>query len=75
MQFDKVDKWLSAIKDYHLPACLFMFVVGAVLQALGHMDTAFVAYTGTIVGGITGHAFSSAWKDGDDPNKGDGHDK
>jgi hypothetical protein len=58
----KLDQILSNMKDYHLPICLGMFGVGSVLQWFGHMDMAFVAFTGTIIGGITGHAFSPAQK-------------
>lgn len=57
MNFDKI---LSNVKDYHLPICLGMFGVGSVLQWFGHLDMAFVAFTGTIVGAITGHSFSPA---------------
>jgi hypothetical protein len=60
------DKILSNMKDYHLPICLGMFGVGSVLQWFGHLDMAFVAFTGTIVGAITGHAFSPAQKDHSD---------
>jgi hypothetical protein len=68
MNFAFVDKVLSAIKDYHLPAIIGMFGVGAVLQWFHHLDMAFVSFTGVIVGGITGHAFSPAQKDkADDP--------
>ena len=63
MNFDKI---LSNMKDYHLPICLGMFGVGSVLQWFGHLDMAFVAFTGTIVGAITGHAFSPAQKDHSD---------
>jgi len=59
-----LDKILSNMKDYHLPACIGMFGVGAGLQCFHHMDMAFVAFTSVIVGGITGHAFSPAQKDG-----------
>jgi hypothetical protein len=60
------DKILSNMKDYHLPICLGMFGVGSILQWFGHLDMAFVAFTGTIVGAITGHAFSPAQKDHSD---------
>jgi len=58
-----LDKILSNVKDYHLPIFLGMFSVGAVLQWFHHLDMGFVAFTGTIVGGLTGHAFSPAQKD------------
>ena len=66
MNFDKI---LSNVKDYHLPICLFMFVVGSVMKWFNHLDMAYVAYAGTIIGGITGHAFSGVAKDkpGDAP--------
>ena len=54
-----IDKILSNIKDYHLPIFIGMFGVGCVLQWFHHLDMAFVAFTGTLVGGITGHAFSN----------------
>ena len=57
MKFDQI---LSNMKDYHLPICLGMFGAGSVLQWFGHLDMAFVAFTGTIVGAITGHSFSPA---------------
>ena len=50
------------MKDYHLPACIGVFGVGAILQYLHHMDATFVAFTGTVLGAITGHAFSPAQK-------------
>lgn len=59
------DKTLSNLKDYHLPIMLLLFVAGIPLAWFGHLDMAFVAYTGTIVGGITGHAFSPAQRDKD----------
>ena len=59
------DKILTNFKDYHIPACITMFGVGSVLQWFHHLDMAFVAFTATIVGGITGHAFSPARKDDD----------
>ena len=57
MNFDKI---LSNFKDYHLPIFVSMFGVGCVLQWFHHLDMAFVAFTGTVIGGITGHAFSPA---------------
>lgn len=59
------DKTLSNLKDYHLPIMIFMYLGGCVLAWFGHLDMAFVAFTGTIVGGITGHAFSPAQRDKD----------
>jgi len=58
-----LDKILSDMKDYHLPICVFMFIVGSVMKWFGHLDMSYVAYTGTILGAITGHAFSGAAKD------------
>ena len=63
------DKVLSAAKDYHLPALLGMFSVGAGLAWFHRLDMAFVSYAAVIVGGITGHAFSPAQKDHDDVPK------
>ena len=57
------DTLLSNMKDYHLPICVVMFITGSVLQWFHHLDMSFVAYTGTILGAITGHAFSPAQKD------------
>jgi uncharacterized membrane protein YjjB (DUF3815 family) len=58
-----IDKILSNIKDYHLPIFIGMFGIGSVLTWFHHLDMAYVAFTGTIVGGITGHAFSPAQQD------------
>jgi hypothetical protein len=55
-----IDKILSACKDYHLPICFVVYLIGCVLQWFHHLDMAFVAYTGTVLGAITGHAFSPA---------------
>ena len=60
MNFDKI---LTNIKDYHLPICISIFGTGAILQWFHHMDPAFVAFTATVLGAITGHAFSPARKD------------
>ena len=39
--------------------------MGTVLQRFHHLDGAFLAFTGTIVGGLTGHAiFSPSRKNG-----------
>lgn len=65
MNFDKI---LSQMKDYHLPICVFMFLVGSVMRWFNHLDMAYVAYAGTILGAITGHAFSPAQKDHPDDN-------
>jgi hypothetical protein len=53
------------MKDYHVPVSIFIFIVGAVMKWFGHLDMAFVSFTGVIIGGITGHAFSPAQKDHD----------
>lgn len=63
MNFSLVDKILSAVKDYHLPIFVGMFTVGSVLQYLHHLDMAFVAFTSTVIAGITGHAYSPAQGD------------
>jgi 5-formaminoimidazole-4-carboxamide-1-beta-D-ribofuranosyl 5'-monophosphate synthetase len=71
MGFSMWDKVLSAVKDYHLPAMIGMFSIGAVLQWFHHLDMSFVAFTSAIIGGITGHAFSPAGKpDGGDQGQG-----
>lgn len=44
-----------------------MFCVGSIMKWFGHLDMSFVAFTGTIIGGITGHAFSPAQKKDDEP--------
>lgn len=59
----KIDKILTDCKDYHLPIASCIFVVGAILQWFKHMDPTFVAFTATVLGAITGHAFSPARKD------------
>ena len=71
MNFDKI---MSAAKDYHLPIAVFCFVVGSVMSWFHHLDMAFVAYTGTILGAITGHAFSPAGKQDPPPAKDDKDD-
>jgi len=58
-----IDKILTNCKDYHLPISVFVFVIGAVMKWHGHMDMTFVAFTSTVLGAITGHAFSPARKD------------
>jgi hypothetical protein len=65
MSFDSFDKVLTNFKDYHLPIFLVMFLIGAVLQWYHHLDMGFVAFTATVIGGITGHAYSPAQKNGD----------
>lgn len=60
------DTILTDCKDYHLPICSGVFCVGVVLQWFHHLDSTFVAFTATVLGAITGHAFSPAHKDGDD---------
>jgi hypothetical protein len=63
MDFKKLDNIVSDFKDYHLPAYIGIFCVGSVLQWFHHLDATFVAFTGTVLGAITGHAFSPAEKD------------
>jgi len=62
MKFAWLDKALSNMKDYHLPACIGVFCVGSALQWFHHMDSTFVAFTATVLGAITGHSFSPAGK-------------
>ena len=57
-----IDKILSNFKDYHLPIMVLMFLAGIPMAWFHRLDMAFVAFTGTIIGGITGHAFSGAGK-------------
>lgn len=57
------DKILTNMKDYHLPICSGIFGVGATLQWFHHMDPTFVGFTATVLGAITGHAFSPAQRD------------
>jgi hypothetical protein len=63
-----LDRILSNMKDYHLPACIGIFGIGSVLQWFHHLDMAFVAFTATVIGGITGHAFSPAQAAPDSPS-------
>jgi len=60
MKFDFVDKVLSAAKDWHIASCLFVFLIGSVLQWFHRLDPTFVMFAGTVLGAITGHAFSPA---------------
>jgi hypothetical protein len=57
-----IDKFLSQFKDYHLPICVFVFITGSVMHWFHHLDASFVAFTGTVLGAITGHSFSPAGK-------------
>ena len=58
-----IDKILSNCKDYHLPASIFVFVIGAIEHHVKGLDASFVAFTATVLGAITGHAFSPAQQD------------
>lgn len=58
-----LDKILSNMKDYHLPITIFIFIVGAVEHHIKGLDASFVAFTATVLGALTGHAFSPAQKD------------
>lgn len=60
MKLALFDKIMSMAKDYHLPICVFFFVIGSIMQWFHHLDMAFVAYVGTILGAVTGHSFSPA---------------
>ena len=60
MSFDEI---LSNMKDYHLPACIGVFGIGSILQWCHHLDGTFVTFTATVLGAITGHAFSPAQQD------------
>ena len=59
----KWDALLTDIKDYHLPITIGIFGVGSILQWFHHMDPTFVAFTATVLGAITGHAFSGISRD------------
>lgn len=63
MKFECLDKVLSAAKDWHLPISVGIFGVGSVLQWFHHLDASFVAFTATVLGAITGHAYSPAQQD------------
>ena len=69
------DRTLSNLKDYHIPIMLLMFLAGIPLAWFGHLDMAFVAFTGTIVGGITGHSFSPAGRPDPPPKDDDASQK
>jgi hypothetical protein len=62
MQFAPIDKVLSAAKDWHLPIFVGVFGVGSVLQWFHHLDPTYVAFVATVLGAITGHAYSPAGK-------------
>lgn len=64
-----VDKVLTNMKDYHLPVCVGVFSVGSLLQYTHHMDATFVAFTATVLGAVTGHAFSGIAIKQDDSEK------
>ena len=55
-----MDKVLSNCKDYHIPASLFIFVIGSVMKCFGHLDMSYVSFTAVVLGAITGHSFSPA---------------
>ena len=57
MNFDKI---LSRFQDYHLPICVGVFGAGGILQWFHRLDMTFVAFTGTVLTAVTGHAFSPA---------------
>lgn len=63
-----LDKVLSNFKDYHLPISVFVFIVGSVMHWFHHLDASYVGFTATVLGAITGHAFSGAGQP--DPPKG-----
>jgi hypothetical protein len=70
-----LDRFLTNIKDYHIPVCVGVFGIGTALQCFHHLDMAFVAFTGTVLGAITGHAFSPAAQQPDPPATGTQGDK
>lgn len=71
MRLEFVDKWLSAAKDWHLPISVFVFIVGSVMHWFHHLDASYVGFTATVLGAITGHAFSGAGQP-DPPSTGNG---
>jgi intracellular septation protein A len=54
-----IDRVMTDIRDYHMPAFLIIFVTGGATAWFHHLDSTFVAFTGTVIGGITGHAIFS----------------
>lgn len=68
-----LDKILTNCKDYHIPACMTIFITGSVLQWFHHLDSTYVYFTATVLGAITGHAFSPARKDDGGDGGGDNH--
>lgn len=69
MKFTLLDKWLSASKDWHIAVSVFIFITGSVIHWLHGIDASYVAFTGVVIGGITGHAYSAAGKP-DNPENG-----
>ena len=67
-----IDRVLTNMKDYHMPVMIVFFFVGCAIAVWrpASMTYTFVAFTGTIVGGITGHAYSPAAKDPDPKDDG-----
>lgn len=57
-----IDKILSNMKDYHLPICAGVFIVGSVIHWVHGIDASYVAFTATVLTAVTGHAFSAAGK-------------
>ena len=57
-----IDKILSNMKDYHLPICVGVFIVGSVIHWIHGIDASYVAFTATVLGAVTGHSFSAAGK-------------
>jgi hypothetical protein len=63
------DRILTNAKDYHLPITLFVFVTGSGLAWYHKLDQSYVLFAGTVLGALTGHAYSPAQKDHDQDGK------
>jgi hypothetical protein len=62
----KIDKILSDCADHHIPILVGIFGIGTALSWYHRLDPSYVAFAGTVIGAITGHAcFSKRSGDGD----------
>lgn len=57
INFSTIDKWLTDMKDWHVPFAGFVFVTGSVLQRFHHLDATFVAFSTTVLSFLGGHAW------------------
>jgi hypothetical protein len=69
-----LDKILSDINDYHIPCGIFIFLTGSTLQWFHHLDASYVAFAGTVLGFLGGHAYLKSKNGGDDSKTGDKSD-